>query len=85
MTAIIEVRVAGRGNVRGGVKTSDPKTRAVCDLCNTEADAVVSTNMDATPPFACKDCLRARLEAMTVAAWELKSAAAGLPWGKVSG
>jgi hypothetical protein len=36
-------------------------------------------------PFACKSCLRGRLEAITVAMWELKAPPPGLPWGKVSG
>jgi len=79
---IIEVRIAGRGVVRGGDKTVDAETKAVCDLCGAESDAVVSVG----GAFACKGCLRGRLEAVTVAAWELRGAdGGGLPWGKVSG
>jgi hypothetical protein len=86
MAAIIEVRVAGRGTVRAGAKKEDRQTKAVCDLCGTTTDAVVSVTVEANGPFACKACLRGRLEACTVAAWELRDAdATGLPWGKVSG
>ena len=85
-TAKIEVRIAGRGFVRAGAKSQDAATEAVCDLCRSAADSVVSTGVDGGKPFACKACLRARLEAITVATWELRGPeAGGLPWGKVSG
>ncbi len=82
--ASIEVRVAGRGNVRDGKKSIDPSTKATCDLCAAETDVVVSVTPEATGPFACKACMRARLEAVTVAVYELREGS-GLPWGKVSG
>ena len=83
---IIEVRIAGRGTVRAGSKTEDGGTTAVCDLCGVASDAVVSVTPEANGPFACKACLRGRLEAVTVAAWELRGPeTGGLPWGKVSG
>jgi hypothetical protein len=44
----------------------------------------VSVTPDANGPFACKSCMRTRLEAITVAVYELREGS-GLPWGKVSG
>jgi hypothetical protein len=82
----IEVRIAGRGSVRDGNAEADAGQAAHCDLCGKDADIVVSTTVGGTAPFACKDCLRGRLEAMTLAAWLLREAGdAKLPWGKVSG
>lgn len=79
----IEVRVHQRGTLSGDQPTEDPNTRAQCDLCGGEAEAVVSVSLGA---FACKVCLRERLEAITVGLFMLKGAAAkGLPWGKISG
>jgi N-acetylmuramic acid 6-phosphate (MurNAc-6-P) etherase len=86
--ANIEVRVGGRGVVRGGEKMVDPATKAICELCGTETDVVVSVTPSGGAPFGCKGCLRARLEAITVAVYELRGdepGAGGLPWGKVSG
>jgi hypothetical protein len=80
----IEVRVAGRGNVRDGKRTVDAATKAVCDLCSSDVDVVVSVTSEANGPFACKSCMRSRLEAVTVAVYELREGS-GLPWGKVSG
>jgi hypothetical protein len=80
----IEVRVAGRGSVRDGTKSMDASTKARCDLCATDSDVVVSVTPDAKGPFACKACMRGRLEAITVAVYELREGS-GLPWGKVSG
>ncbi|MCZ7677437.1 MAG: hypothetical protein M5U28_01130 [Sandaracinaceae bacterium] len=86
MSSIIEVRVAGRGTVRDGEATEDRSTSARCDLCETAVDVVVSVTKEAGGPFACKACLRKRLEAVTVAAWELRDPSdRGLPWGKFSG
>lgn len=80
----IEVRVAGRGSVRDGQKKTDAAAKAHCDLCATDSDVVVSVTADASGPFACKSCMRSRLEAITVAVYELREGS-GLPWGKVSG
>lgn len=80
----IEVRVAGRGSVRDGKRTIDTGTAARCDLCATDVDVVVSVTPEANGPFACKACMRGRLEAITVAVYELREGS-GLPWGKVSG
>lgn len=85
MAGSIEVRIAGRGSARDGAGKLDAAQIAHCDLCAKDVDAVASV----TPagPFACKSCLRVRLEAMTVGAWLLREGndEAGLPWGKVSG
>ena len=76
----IEVRVNGRGSVRDGVKKIDASTAARCDLCDSVTDVVVSVTPDAKGPFACKACMRGRLEAITVAVYELREGS-GLPWG----
>jgi hypothetical protein len=86
MASTIEVRVHGRGKVRGGSRVVDPEVTAQCDLCGVVSDVVVSTTPQGEPPFACKVCLRGRLEAITIAIYELKDdAPSGLPWGKISG
>lgn len=86
MAAIIEVRIGGRGAVRAGEVTRDEATKAECDLCQQAHDVVASVSADGGAPYACKACLRTRLEAMTVGAWQLREAAErGLPWGKISG
>ena len=86
MAANIEVRITGRGVVRAGTKNEDRATVAVCDLCGASTDAIASVGVECGGPFACKTCLRGRLEAITVATWELRGPeATGLPWGKVSG
>lgn len=86
MAGSIEVRIAGRGSVRDGNVTRDGKQAAKCELCGQDADAVASTTAAGGSPFACKGCLRTRLEAMTVGTWQLRDAEdGGLPWGKVSG
>ncbi len=81
----IEVRVHGRGSVKDGDARREPELEARCDLCKATVDAVVSVGV-AGPPFACKSCLRERLESVTVALFLLKEPReAGLPWGKISG
>lgn len=86
MASIIQVKVSGRGTVRDGKRVADPKTTACCDLCGSETEAVVSVVPVGDGTFACKACLRRRLEAITVATWELREPGqSGLPWGKVSG
>jgi hypothetical protein len=82
----IEVRVAGRGSMRDGEATEDTAAEARCDLCGEMADAVVSVSADASGAVACKACLRTRLEAVTLALFELRAPGErGLPWGKYSG
>ncbi len=85
MAQIIEVRVAGRGTVLDGSKTERADTRATCSFCGEDVDAVVSMAPEADGPLACKSCLRRRLEAITVALWELRQPGqVGLPWGKLT-
>jgi hypothetical protein len=81
----IEVRVHGRGSVRGGEPTENKAIEARCDLCGATTDAVVSVTSDAQAPFSCKNCLRERLESVTVALYLLREEKQGLPWGKISG
>jgi carboxymethylenebutenolidase len=49
----IEVRVHGRGSVRGGEPTENTSIEARCDLCGSVTDAVVSVTSDGKAPFAC--------------------------------
>lgn len=81
----IEVHVAGRGRVRDGDKTNDTAQVAHCDLCDQDTDVVVSITPAGDGALACRDCLRARLEATTVATYLLHGGGGGLPWGKISG
>ncbi|MFT7581451.1 MAG: hypothetical protein ACI9MR_003127 [Myxococcota bacterium] len=85
MTAI-RVRVAGQGEVDGDAVNASAATEATCNLCGNAAASVASLDVGTTPAtFACADCLRARLEAMSVARWRFQSAGtAGLPWGKIT-
>lgn len=87
MKSTIEVRVHERGSVRDGSATPAPSTQASCDLCGSVVDVVVSVSRAGSEPFACKGCLRERLEAITLGAWLLRSEGekGGLPWGKISG
>ncbi len=80
----IEVQVAGRGRVRDGQETIDTDQTVKCSLCDKPTDVVVSLTPDGTGSFGCRDCLRARLEATTVAVY-LLAESSGLPWGKISG
>ncbi len=59
--------------------------QARCELCSTVTDAVVSVGAKGDSPFVCKNCLRERLEAITVALWQFREPSKGLPWGKISG
>jgi len=87
MKSSIEVRVHERGSVRDGSPSPDKGTQAKCGLCEATVDAVVSVGREAAAPFACKSCLRERLEAITLGSWLLRddSEKGGLPWGKISG
>jgi hypothetical protein len=77
---MIEVRIDGRGTVRGSEVRQDAEVHAVCGLCGQGCSAVASVGTDL---FACKDCLRERLEAMTLGAY-LVSTPERLPWGKLT-
>ena len=79
----IEVRVTGLGTVRDGEVLRDPTTVARCDVCGNGVPLVVSVGST----FACKECIRLRLDATSIAAWQLRTPGddRGLPWGKISG
>jgi hypothetical protein len=77
----IEVRVHGQGSVAGDHIRADIQTEAACALCGRHRDAVASLG---DGRYACADCMRERLEAMSVARWRLREGS-GLPWGKISG
>jgi hypothetical protein len=83
----IEVRVAGRGIVRGDQAQVDAATKAMCSLCGTESDVVSAMNAQdgSASLFACPNCLRVRLDAMSVARYRMREGGSGLPWGKVAG
>ncbi len=77
----IEVRVKGRGVAAGEDLRFEPQTAAACDLCARDTDAVVNVGPSS---FACSDCLRERLGAVSIAKWRLQDDHK-TPWGKVSG
>jgi hypothetical protein len=79
----IEVRIAGKGVVANEALTKDESIDARCGVCGQNCDLVVSLTADL---YACRDCLRARLDASSVAAWRLREPSkAGLPWGSIAG
>jgi hypothetical protein len=80
----IEVRVHGRGSARDATPTEDTSVVARCDLCGETDDVVASVGPGGSAPFACKGCLRERLEAMTLGVWIFRESK-GLPWGRISG
>lgn len=78
----IEVRVHGAGVVTGDNVQVDEATEGICTVCGAESDAVASIGPGM---FACADCLRARLDAVSVARWRLRAnPQGGLPWGKLT-
>ncbi len=82
----IEVRVHAQGRLREGVAAPDASTEARCDLCGGMTDAVASVAPEGRAPFACKTCLRERLETITVGLFMFRQPGEkGLPWGKISG
>jgi hypothetical protein len=86
MSDNIEVRVHGRGVVHGERAVEDTSVDAVCMECDVEKEAVASIGTEGY--YLCADCLRARLDALSVARFLLRPGdrpSAGLPWGKISG
>jgi len=84
----IEVKVAGVGVVVGDEARLDAGTAARCDVCSADVGMVASVPGAGGAIDACPDCLRGRLDAMSVARWRLQqqSGEAGgrLPWGKLT-
>ncbi len=77
----IRVTVHQRGEVVGDDVRRDDSLTAHCGLCDSQKPIVAS--LGATT--ACPDCLRARLDAISVARYQLRDDGPGLPWGKISG
>lgn len=83
MSTSIEVQVSGKGSVKGQEVHADANLVATCGVCSKQVDLVVSITPEL---FSCRDCLRARLDATSVASWRLSQGDhTGLPWGKVAG
>jgi hypothetical protein len=85
----IDVEITGCGRVRGDDIESDPSVVARCSLCRgqVEAAASIAISPAAGPSaLACADCLRARLDALSVGRFRLcDPQPGGIPWGKISG
>jgi hypothetical protein len=79
--AAIDVRVSHGGSIVGGVVEVDAALIVRCSLCESEVEAVASLQ---SGTYACAQCLRERLDAMSVARFRLKTGGS-IPWGKVTG
>lgn len=78
----IDVQVTGGGTIRNGELKIDSSTNAKCGLCAQEVEAAAAI----AGTMACAQCLRERLDAMSVARFRLReSRTSSLPWGKVTG
>jgi hypothetical protein len=81
--ATIDVHVTGGGTIIGGELRPDGQVVATCSLCSGKVDASAAL---ASGAFACANCLRERLDALSVARFRLRESRSGaLPWGKVTG
>lgn len=79
----IDVHVTGGGTIIGGELRTDAGVVASCSLCAGKVDASAALS---STTFACASCLRARLDALSVARFRLRESRTGaLPWGKVTG
>jgi hypothetical protein len=83
----IDVEITGCGRVRGEDVQADPSVVARCSLCGAQVEAAVSIAVAAGPSvLACANCLRARLDALSVGRFRLREPqTSGIPWGKISG
>jgi hypothetical protein len=83
----LEVRITGRGIVRGDSVIADATVDAQCGMCGNAVEAVVSIGSKdgTTAMYICPSCLRTRLDALSVGRYRLREPGAGLPWGKVAG
>ena len=78
----IDVQVTGGGTISNGELKIDATTHARCGLCAHDVEATAAI----AGTHACAQCLRERLDAMSVARFRLKeSRTSSLPWGKVTG
>jgi hypothetical protein len=79
----IDVHVTGGGSIIAGELRTDAGVVANCSLCSGKVDASAAL---APGAYACAACLRARLDALSVARFRLRESRTGaLPWGKVTG
>jgi hypothetical protein len=79
----IDVHVSKGGSIVQGEVRTDPTLVARCSLCKTEVEAAAAL---ADGAYACANCLRERLDALSVARFRLRESRSGsLPWGKVTG
>lgn len=85
----IDVEITGCGRVRGEDVQADPSVVARCSLCGSQVEAAVSISVPpaaGTSALACANCLRARLDALSVGRFRLREPqTSGIPWGKISG
>jgi hypothetical protein len=77
----IDVRVTGGGTITNGELKIDSATDARCGLCARDVEATAAI----AATFVCAQCLRERLDAMSVARFRLREWTSSLPWGKVTG
>lgn len=78
----IDVQVTGGGTISNGELKIDSSTHARCGLCARDVEATAAI----AETTACAQCLRERLDAMSVARFRLReSRTSSLPWGKVTG
>lgn len=80
----IDVQVTGGGKVTNGAVSIDPTTKATCSLCSKSVESSVTIGAGGT---ACAQCLRDRLDALSVARFRLQDTTGprSIPWGKVTG
>lgn len=78
----IDVQVTGGGTISNGELRTDASAVAHCTLCARKVEAAATLGDGAT---ACAQCLRERLDALSVARFRLGSSSGSLPWGKVTG
>lgn len=79
----IDVRVTGGGTITSGTLHTDSSIVARCSLCAADVDATAAIGAAGA---ACGACLRARLDALSVARFRLQdSGTRSTPWGKVTG
>jgi hypothetical protein len=78
----IDVHISHAGSILSGKLETDPTMIAKCTLCSREVDAVAAIGAGT----ACANCLRERLDALSVARFRLcEPKSSGTPWGKVTG
>ena len=79
MSEEIVVKIRDQGQVAGEQVTADTDVDTTCSGCGQSAEAVASVG----GASVCADCMRARLDAISVARYQLRGGSA-LPWGKVT-